>query len=551
MSAFQSAGRSRVAAVGFALTVMFLATIAPAGEAPMAQIRKLTGKPTKIAWIRGSGAGANMFGAGRDGNRAKLYKVMAIDTETGTERCLTPEVGSLRHPQITPSGARVVFDDLDRNVYIVDWNGKNLRKLVEADAVVGVAEDPPGKEWVYVSEGINIPEGRQDPEGYKAVIRYQIDNLGKREVVWDKTASIEKWEFTRDGKLGASRFPWQVASVGLPNGEMKIVADIGCTPGISADGILVMHMITMTHDGVMIYNRDRSNIRTIRFPGGKAEGLNNGEYWWAAFARYDPRFMTFGGPYTQGGHADIYFIEFNPNHDGVVNWVRVTNTEEIDIHAYCLIGEPAKAPTISAQPADQKVKRGAKATFAVKAMGSPEPTYQWQINGKDIAGANEPSLTVELGSENKGAKFQCVVKNSAGSATSKPALLKADLKDLDAAVQGEWDAKLKARLKEYLQGGKTITLTGAAAKDKKTITRLDDSGSLRFELAKGVEGGLAWNRLTNEDKAALALAALREKEPADHGLAAFFLNVVGRDDEAEPHLQQAGKEAEAIRALFK
>jgi hypothetical protein len=534
-----------VTIAGFALAAMLLAPAASAGESPMVQIKKLTGKSTKIAWIRGSGAGANMFGAGRDGNKAKLYRVMAMDTESGMERCLTPEVGALRHPQITPSGSRVVFDDLDRNVYIVDWSGKNLRRLLEADVVLGVAEDPPGKEWVYVGEGLN------QPEGYKAVVRYQIDNLGKREVVWDKTASIEKWEFTRDGKLGASRFPWQVALVPLPNGEFKPVSDIGCTPGLSADGTLVFHMITVSHDGVFIYNRDGSHRREIRFPGGKAEGLNNGEYWWAAFARYDPRFMTFGGPYTQGGHADIYFIEFNPNHDGVVNWVRVTNTEEVDLHAFCLIGEPPKAPTISAQPSDQKVKRGAKATFTVKAEGSPEPSYQWQMNGQDIAGANEPSCTVELGSENKGAKFQCVVKNSAGSATSKPALLRPDLKEINAALQSEWDTKLKARLKEYLQGGKTIALSGATAKDKKTITRLDESGSLRFELAKGVEGGLAWNRVTAEDKAVLALAALRDKEPADHGLVAFYLCAVGRDEEAEPHLKQASQEAEVVRALFR
>jgi glucose/arabinose dehydrogenase len=83
----------------------------------------------------------------------------------------------------------------------------------------------------------------------------------------------------------------------------------------------------------------------------------------------------------------------------------------------------SSAPTISVQPDDETVAVGQTATFSVTAGGSGLG-YQWQRNGTNIAGATSATYTrtnVQLADD--GATFRCVVTNSAGSATTRAALL--------------------------------------------------------------------------------------------------------------------------------
>jgi sugar lactone lactonase YvrE len=82
-----------------------------------------------------------------------------------------------------------------------------------------------------------------------------------------------------------------------------------------------------------------------------------------------------------------------------------------------------QAPTIAAQPAAQSVSAGGSATFTVTASGT-DLTYQWQRDGKDIAGATSASYTLDnVQSADTGAKFTVVVKNAGGSVTSAAAVL--------------------------------------------------------------------------------------------------------------------------------
>jgi sugar lactone lactonase YvrE len=91
-----------------------------------------------------------------------------------------------------------------------------------------------------------------------------------------------------------------------------------------------------------------------------------------------------------------------------------------------------QAPTISSQPAAQSVSAGGSATFAVTASGT-DLAYQWQRDGKDIAGATSASYTLaNVQSADTGAKFTVVVKNAGGSVTSGAAVLTV----LPAAARG-------------------------------------------------------------------------------------------------------------------
>jgi uncharacterized protein (TIGR03437 family) len=82
------------------------------------------------------------------------------------------------------------------------------------------------------------------------------------------------------------------------------------------------------------------------------------------------------------------------------------------------------APGITSHPLNQNVEEGQPATFSVNATGSTPLSYQWQRNSVDISGANGSSYTIPstLLSDN-GAKFRCLVSNSAGSVLSNEATL--------------------------------------------------------------------------------------------------------------------------------
>jgi IPT/TIG domain/Abnormal spindle-like microcephaly-assoc'd, ASPM-SPD-2-Hydin/Immunoglobulin I-set domain len=84
----------------------------------------------------------------------------------------------------------------------------------------------------------------------------------------------------------------------------------------------------------------------------------------------------------------------------------------------------AVAPTITTQPAGKTIVAGQTATFTVAATGTSPMTYQWNKNSTTISGATSSSYTTpaETTADNN-AKYTVTVTNSAGNATSNPAIL--------------------------------------------------------------------------------------------------------------------------------
>ena len=94
------------------------------------------------------------------------------------------------------------------------------------------------------------------------------------------------------------------------------------------------------------------------------------------------------------------------------------------------IPDTAVAPGITTQPTNATVVEGNKATFTVVVTGTPEPTYQWQIDRNDgngfvnIDGATSASYTTLVTVKaNDGYKYRCVVTNRKGSVTSNEATM--------------------------------------------------------------------------------------------------------------------------------
>jgi hypothetical protein len=85
----------------------------------------------------------------------------------------------------------------------------------------------------------------------------------------------------------------------------------------------------------------------------------------------------------------------------------------------------AEAPaSIAAEPADQRVTVGQPATFRVVAGGGAPLRFQWQRDGRDIAGATGDIYTLPKAARaDSGSRFRCIVRNAHGEAISRPATL--------------------------------------------------------------------------------------------------------------------------------
>ena len=348
---------------------------APGDENIGAALRAMTGTRTRIVWVRSSGGVGTPFGPA-----SAPCSLLALDSDEnrGQERALVPSQGAIQTPMITPTGSRVLWSN-GKEVWIVNWDGKNQRKLLEASTLIGVAENPPGTEWVYVDDGTKVHVS--DTDQIACVVRYQIDNISRKpEVVWNKTGTSGIWQLTRDGKTAAGTLPWfHVGSAHLPNGDFKIVGS-DCTAGMAGDGSLILFLNPMGHGGITVCALDGSAKRYIDIrntcPG--REGIGDPQFWWTRFAAYDKRFFTFSGPYPslsyRGNKTHIYFNQFNANLDGVAKWQIVNTSPECQFHPYAWLAPPGYAESdipslaagLEAKSLGLFVKRLSRAGAAVK-----------------------------------------------------------------------------------------------------------------------------------------------------------------------------------------
>jgi hypothetical protein len=79
------------------------------------------------------------------------------------------------------------------------------------------------------------------------------------------------------------------------------------------------------------------------------------------------------------------------------------------------------APTITREPADLQAPYNSNVAFSVQATGTPAPTFSWLRDGVAIPGANSAFLT--LTNVTTSGRYSVVVSNSAGSTTSRTAML--------------------------------------------------------------------------------------------------------------------------------
>ena len=104
--------------------------------------------------------------------------------------------------------------------------------------------------------------------------------------------------------------------------------------------------------------------------------------------------------------------------------VAVTNpVNSVTSSAAVLTVGAAVAPGITQQPASLSVLANDPATFTVAVSGSPPFTYQWQLNGANLLGANSATYSIFQVQQSSVGSYTVVVTNAAGSITSAAASL--------------------------------------------------------------------------------------------------------------------------------
>jgi len=80
-------------------------------------------------------------------------------------------------------------------------------------------------------------------------------------------------------------------------------------------------------------------------------------------------------------------------------------------------------PVLVSSPANQTVAVHGTASFSAAALGKPAPSYQWQFNGRDIAGATNTVLVLTNVAPAQAGSYRVVADNLIDAVTSVAALL--------------------------------------------------------------------------------------------------------------------------------
>jgi uncharacterized repeat protein (TIGR03803 family) len=122
------------------------------------------------------------------------------------------------------------------------------------------------------------------------------------------------------------------------------------------------------------------------------------------------------------------------------------------------------SPFILTQPTNLAVQSGATVTQAVVAGGSAPLSYRWQYNtnnlsnSRNISGATSAILTITNAAPANSGTYTVVVKNSAGSVTSNPALL-----SVIEPYGGRPTVRILSPAQNTYLSTRAITVTGTAS----------------------------------------------------------------------------------------
>lgn len=136
--------------------------------------------------------------------------------------------------------------------------------------------------------------------------------------------------------------------------------------------------------------------------------LNYGWYFNGAFVPGSSS-STFSIADVQPFHAGAYHVQIGNPYGSTTSLVATLNV-------FAPVG-------ITSHPASTNVDLNAAITFSINASGTPPLQYQWRLNGANLAGKTNDTLTIPRVKLTDGGTYTAVVVNEFGSLISNPAQL--------------------------------------------------------------------------------------------------------------------------------
>lgn len=289
---------------------------------PGAEVRALTGAPTRVVWVQSDGTDPRAAG--------DQLVLMGLDTHDGKgERVILSDRRSYVKPLLTPRGNRIVFSSRvvpgPPEIFIVNWDGTGLRTLA-AGFALAVWENPADESaWVYVGTD-------NTKHDFATVTRFPIDAPDKRELVWNASlVSMDNFQVSADGRHAAGLFPWPHAGIAdLRQGTVKRLGE-GCWTSLTrARGPLLWYFDGAHRNVTMVdVGTDKRWMVNIN----DAPGFDGAEVYHPRWTNH-ARFFAISGPYNQGGpnqartggpQVEVYLGRFSADFSRVEAWARVTS----------------------------------------------------------------------------------------------------------------------------------------------------------------------------------------------------------------------------------
>jgi hypothetical protein len=138
-----------------------------------------------------------------------------------------------------------------------------------------------------------------------------------------------------------------------------------------------------------------------------------------------------GGPFTDIANLPVNATTYSDTNlaENATYYYRVratnylgTSANSTQASATTLSSVPT-APSFSAQPQSQTVTAGNGVAFSAAASGTPIPTYQWRLNGTNIAGATNTSYSNADVEPGDAGTYTLIASNAVNTATSSDAVL--------------------------------------------------------------------------------------------------------------------------------
>lgn len=302
-------------------------------------VRELTGAHTRIVWAQQQEGFADMAMIQPD------FKLMGLDTDDGKGvHAVADEIASYCTPVFTPNGDRVIYtNNVDKTVYICDWDGGNRRALTEGFAV-SVWKDPETQaEWVLVKPN----NAKSWNSKSRPVVRHMIDDPKVKETVWDSSNVAWNWfQLSLDGTRAAVCAPWPQCGIAtIESKELKEI-DRGCWTAFVPDNSMRMWVFDGDHRTVKLWDKTGKFMCRIdlhQVPGNKGWEIYHPR--WSNHIRY----VNVTGPYndnrtdacdrpddfqnytgTCGYNVELYLGRLAPWLTGVEEWVQITDNEKAD-----------------------------------------------------------------------------------------------------------------------------------------------------------------------------------------------------------------------------